>query len=126
MESYGTYNPAHWSHNSVLMCHRLAAIFPHLVHIEPESFNHPTWQHPEQFYREHYNYTNNYSVHIYWRDSHFIPSNEEELEGYNCTLGDVMRYVLYGKPQLRSNVTTNGYTKKRVLAPKVTKKSAEK
>ena len=118
IESYGTYHPKHWSQNSVLMANRLATIFPHLIHIEPESFNHPTWQHPDQFYRKHYDYTNNYSVHIYWKETNFIPSDEEELQGYDCTLGDVMRQVLYGSPKLRSNVTTNGNTKRNVAVVK--------
>ena len=112
IESYGTYHPKDWSGNSVLMADRLANIFPHLIHIERESFVHPTWEHPEEFYKQHYNYTNHYSVHMYWKDRHFIPHDEKELEGYDCTLGDVMRQTLYGSPKLRSNVITNGFTKR--------------
>ena len=81
---------------------RLAAAFPHHIHVEESAFTHPTYQAEQQMYgTQFYNYTNNYSIHLYIQaKQHFIPGNEEELRGYNCTLGRVMRDVLYGSPQL--------------------------
>ena len=113
IESYMSYIPNNWSWNSVLMANKLSEIFPHLIHIEETSFNHPIWSHPRQLYIFHYNYTNNYSVHMFYKDKHYIPRNVDELAGYNCTLGDIMREVLYGNPKLRSNATTNGHTKRK-------------
>ena len=102
MDSYKTFDNKCWGCNSVVMANKLAAAFPHHIHVEETSFTHPTYQTDQQMYgTTFYNYTNNYSVHIYnQKKNHFIPGNEEELRGYNCTLGRVMRYVLYGNPQL--------------------------
>ena len=58
--------------------------------------------------RKVYNYRDNYSIHPYnTHNTHYIPSNEQEVRGYNCTLGRVMRLVLYGNPRLidKHNVT---------------------
>ena len=89
----------------------MSEMFPHLVHIEETSFNHPVMTHVGQLYNRdgEYNFTNNYSIHLYKKQNHFIPTNVEELQGYNCTVGNVMRYVLYGSPALRSRKTTYGY-----------------
>ena len=55
-----------------------------------------------------YNYSNSYSIHPFnTNKNHYIPSDEQEVKGYNCTLGRVMRLVLYGNPELidKPNVT---------------------
>ena len=108
IDSYKNYEPHHWSFNSVLTAHNLAAWHKDLVHIEQDSFNHPTWQHEPLLYYHHYNYTNNYSIHLYFKSLHYIPGNESELAGYDCTVGNAMREVLYDSPKLRSKVKTKG------------------
>ena len=102
MDSYKTFNSNCWGCNSVTMAHRLAEIFPHNIYVEETAFTNPTYSNDKAMYGSAvYNYTKNYSIHIYNHfDNHFIPSNEEELRGYNCTLGRVMRDVLYGSPEL--------------------------
>jgi len=109
LESYGTFYAERWGKNSVNAAHKLWQLFPHLVHIELESLNHPTWQHLDDLYRNHYNLTQNYCLHIYTRNRKHKPGNLQELDGYNCTLGDALRLVLYGKADLRSSKTSNGY-----------------
>ena len=84
------------------MANKLSLTYPHLVHIEAESFTHPTFKESGYLYFKHYNYTNNYSIHLYYKSNHYFPHNESELAGYDCTVGDVMREVLYGSPHLRS------------------------
>ena len=93
------------------MASRLGRLFPHLIHLEEKHFVHPTWGDPEAMYgKKWYNYTLNYSIHPYFWKMHVRPNNEEELEGYNCTLGRVMRLVLYGNPELiNTTYVRNGY-----------------
>ena len=97
------------------MAAKLAEAFPHLIHIEETSFIQPDYHHHDQMYGDkYYDYSNNYCVHLYSEKNFFIPANEEELQGYNCTLGRIMRDVLYGDPQLRDTVNVrNGLLKKR-------------
>ena len=100
METYNTYTNTRLGCNSVLI-NKLAIRYPHLVHIALKSLVYPTYNQNDQMYgSKYYNYTSNYAVHIFRRDHYFIPSNEEDLKGYNCTLGRIMRYVLYGKSDL--------------------------
>ena len=50
-----------------------------------------------------------------------VPKNEEELKGYNCALGEIMRYVLYNDTRIRSNITYTGL-EYRYLAKEIYKK----
>ena len=112
MDSYRNFRNSCWGCNSVLMASKLAELFPHHIHVELKSFTHPTYSAFNAMYgTKVYNFTNNYSIHIYNHyKQHVIPSNEEELRGYNCTLGNVMRYVLYGCPDLLETENVwNGY-----------------
>ena len=105
LESYKTFHSDCLGCNSVLMTHKLAEIFPHHIHVEATSFTNPTWMDmPAMYGTKLYNYTNNYAIHMYGEKNYFIPENEEELAGYNCTLGKVMRHVLYGSPKLLDTV----------------------
>ena len=90
---------------------QLSLTFPHLVHIEATSFNHPTYEQLEELYiKNTYNISDNYSLHLYHKREYFIPDNFEQLDAYNCTLGRAMRIVMYESPELRSeNNLTNGY-----------------
>ena len=95
------------------MAHSLSKTFPHLVHIEETSFNHPTWQHLDDLYRNNYNFSDNYSLHLYFKKVYYIPDNTEDLDGYNCTVGSAMRMVLYDNPSLRreTNITVGNKLK---------------
>lgn len=108
LESYGTYYHD-WARNSVGNAHKLCELFPHLVHIEKESLNHPTFLQLDDLYQRHYNITQNYCLHIYGKTSHYVPGNPNDLDGYDCTVGDALRLVLYDKYDIRSNVTSNGH-----------------
>lgn len=108
LASYENYNPRVWGGNSVVMALKLAQKYPSDIHVEPGTFTDPNYHHNKDMYAKHYNFSNNYCIHIFSENRHFIPSTEEELAGYDCTLGDVMRYVLYGSTKLLSNNTRNG------------------
>ena len=110
-EAYNTFDSTHRGANSVLMAHKLSLIFPHLINVEPSAFTHPMFNMNDYMYGpKPYDYTKNYAVHIYCDSWYFIPSNEEELKGLNCTIGNIMRHVLYGSPKLLDTKNAkNGY-----------------
>ena len=93
---------------SVRMAHRLSELFPHLVHIENRSLTHPNYFQPELFYRDHYNWSGNYAIHVMRERPSRIPKNPTTLAGYDCLLGEVMRFVYYGDSKLRSNKSWKG------------------
>ena len=107
LETYNLYDETKWGENSVVMAHRLAQIFPHLVHVEKTSFNHPTFQRIGELYLKNYNISANFAIHLYFKLMHYIPESLQELDGYNCTVGLAMRRVLYGTEHLRTqnNIT---------------------
>ncbi len=93
--------------NSVKMAHKIAAHYPQHIHVVEKSL---MFHQEIDIYIRPYNYSRSYSMHIYNQATkHYIPYNEDELKRYNCTLGNAMRQILYGSPELLDkNNTRNG------------------
>ena len=77
--------------------------------MELEALNHPTWLNSDELYKNHYSITNNYCLHLFLKRRFYIPGSISELDGFDCTIGDALRLVMYDKYDLRSNKTSNGY-----------------
>jgi hypothetical protein len=101
-----------WSYSACGVPHRLAEVFPHLVHVEETSIAQPNWQ-PEGlkqiFFENNYNWTSNYCVHVWGKMTENgltppVPSNPEELAACKSMLGQIMRHALYG---YQKNVESN-------------------
>ena len=95
-------------YESVRMAHRLSELFPHLVHVEESSLAQPNFLHPELFYRDQYDWSENYAIHVMRERASRIPKNPITLAGYDCLVGEVMRFVYYGDSKLRSNKSWKG------------------
>ena len=108
ISSYSTYKPREWGTNSVIMAYTISTRYPDQIHVEPGTFVFPNFVHNLEMYARHYKFSDNYCIHIYGESEFYVPQSEAQLAGYDCTLGDVMRYVLYGSSRLRSNNTRNG------------------
>ena len=102
LENYRKYNPKSWGGNSVVKGSTLEKLFPHLVHVEEQSLLHPSWQETHMMYSRirHYNWTENYCIHIYYENHFKIPKTPEQLKSYDNTLGKVMRHIYYGNSSL--------------------------
>ena len=107
-----TLDMRHRCNESVRMAHRLSELFPHLVHVENSSLAQPNYFHPEMFYRDHYNWSGNYAIHVMRETPHRIPKHPIRLAGYDCLLGEVMRFVYYGDSKLRSKKRWKGMKRK--------------
>ena len=104
LENYHNYIPRIWGYNSVTVGYQLYKLFPHLVHVEKEHLLRPTWKETDLIYSIHnkfYNWSQNYSFHVSGENKFKVPKNPEQLNGYNNTLGQVMRYIYFGNPKLR-------------------------
>ena len=93
----------HRGYESVRMAHRLSVLFPHLVHVENSSLAQPNYLNAHLFYRDYYNWSGNYAIHVMSEKPHRVPKNLIMLAGYDCLLGEVMRFVYFGDSKLRSN-----------------------
>ena len=104
-----SFQPKRYIWNSSLKSFNLSRDYPHLVHIETQSLTRPFFSTSIELYiRNNYNINWNYAFHLYGKTLRLIPKNEEDLQGYDCTLGKVMRMALYGDTALRSNNTHKG------------------
>ena len=88
----------------------LAGRYPELVHLEKGTLDHPTVHEVYKIYEEHYDgWKSQYSMHLYQHKLRRMPKNEEELKGFDCGLGEAMRYILYGDTRLLSKRTFKGF-----------------
>ena len=109
LQSYGTYYPDNWGKNSVYMAKTLSNIYPHLLDENPElMFKKRGRDHLKTLYQESWDVSGFYFIHLTFKLVYYIPSSLEELDGYNCTVGNAMRTVLYNSSQLRSTNITAG------------------
>ncbi|CAH1799558.1 unnamed protein product, partial [Owenia fusiformis] len=118
-EAYRTYSKKEWSRHSVGVPYDLSKIYPHLIHVEKTSLLRPSWMDAKILFQGHYNWTENYAIHIWHRDykaiGGYFPHCPEDLYDLDTTLGEVMRYVLFGNSTLLSvnpmNTTNHNSTR---------------
>ena len=75
-------------------------LLPHLLHVEEKSIVRPNWAELPMLYQKHYDWRDNYCIHLYLSERYHLPTTIWELNKYDCTVGEVMRYVYHGKPDL--------------------------
>ena len=103
-DSYRTFNAGHWNGHSVVMPGRIASKHPDLIHVEKDTIHKPNWQAPglRQLYHPGVFYdwqTKNYAVHLWYR-KHNIDHDPDSIKQLNTTLGQIFRYIFYGKSDL--------------------------
>lgn len=103
LESYRSHGSETWTTQTG---HRIAELFPHLLHVEAASLTRPTVNELGLMYssKMKYNWTDNYAVHFMWeeRPDVRIPRSPVELLQYDCTMAEVMRFVYGGRVKLAS------------------------
>ena len=86
------------------MPHQLARLFPHLIHVEESSLVRPNWQEDHLLFRDHYNWSSNYAVHV-WHRRGYVPPDPTATHALDNTLGELMRFVYYNDKSLISDGT---------------------
>lgn len=97
--SYRGHNES-WEYTPVVLPHRLAAIFPDLIHIERTSIARPNMDEAEmrRFFRGVYDWSNNYCVHVWTNNGRYrLPSQPPKTSLRNWTLCNIIYYILYDK-----------------------------
>ena len=100
LETYRAYDPHSWARHSTHTPHTLHALLPHLAHVEERSLVRPSWRELDAIYRGHYDWTGNYCLHVYLGERFAVPRSVRQMNVYDCTLGEVMRYIYHGSPRL--------------------------
>ena len=101
-KSYRSYNPKQWGIHSTFVPFTLAKLYPTLIHIENYSFIKPDIDGILEVYTGHYDWANNYAIHLYTRwikKSYTI----EELKFLNTSLGEIARQIMFGFSNLCIN-----------------------
>ncbi|XP_071087528.1 uncharacterized protein [Haliotis cracherodii] len=100
--SYKTYNPRQWGIHSTFVPFRLAQDNPSLIHIENDTLINPDLGRIEDVYSGHFNWTNNYAIHLYtrWVKKSYTLSQFRTMD---TAIGQIVRLILYGSPVLCSD-----------------------
>ena len=103
LENYRNYKPGIWLVNSVLFSNLLQQLYPHLVHVELDRLLGPRYLRLIYMYgieNKFFDWSKSFSIHIFGENQYRVPGTPEQLKGFNCTLGQVMRYIYFGSPNL--------------------------
>ena len=103
LENYRNYNRDIFGGNSVVFSNLLQKLYPHLVYVELDSLLGPTYRQLEYMYginNKFFDWSKSLSIHIFGENQYRVPGTPEQLKGFNSTLGQVMRYIYFGSPNL--------------------------
>ncbi|XP_069131617.1 uncharacterized protein [Argopecten irradians] len=101
-QEYKTYDGVVWGHHSTIVPYKLSQRYPHLIHIEKNNFVNPDYNNRDMIFKENFNWSNNYAIHLYIRKYKF-EHNFTDIRHLNTTIGSVARHVLYGHKELCSD-----------------------
>lgn len=111
-ENYLHYTPSIQDADCCVKPFVIAKEHPDIVYVNEYMF--PPWHHVgafEEAYWTRYDWRPYHSVHFRDVTSYKLPNTPEELDGYDCAAGEMMRHVYYGSAQLRSDKTWNSKLK---------------
>ena len=110
LEQYHSYQGSNeeWAGKSVYSPHKLALLYPHLVHVEETTLNRPNWKEKDQIYDGRYNWKNNYAVHLWMRTwpKEKRPNGVEDILTKKTTFAELARLAIFGSYEVR-NITMN-------------------
>ncbi|XP_064643857.1 uncharacterized protein LOC135497835 [Lineus longissimus] len=98
---YEKFNDGNWGGHSVRLPAKLAKEFPKLIHTEIDTFNRPNWQEVNWLYKDGkiWDWSRSYTVHLWFR-FYNKEHNLEDIKTINTTMGQLFRFVVYGKIDL--------------------------
>lgn len=94
-DAYQSFNDNEWAIHSTIMPYRLHSIFPLVdLHVVDTFFKPDYSRIRDEFYKNKYNWTKLYGMHLYVRmNKEFF---EGRLESQKSSLGEITRHVLFG------------------------------
>lgn len=109
LEQYHSYKGEEeaWAEKSVENTHKLAELYPHLIHIEETSLDRPSWFETDLMFNQVYNWSQNYAVHLFIRmwPNEKKPTGPEDILTARTTLGQLARRIMFGSFEIKSNLS---------------------
>ncbi|XP_064635469.1 uncharacterized protein LOC135492763 [Lineus longissimus] len=98
---YRSFKDWEWAIHSVILPAQLATKYPSLIHTEAKTLHRPNWREIKWLYNNGtiYDWSQNYAVHLWYR-FHNVDHNPEDIKAINTTMGEMFRYIYYGKKDL--------------------------
>ena len=88
-----------WGYNALSVPHKVANKNPELIHVEGYNFTRPNWKNVNQIFKENYDWSTNYGMHMYVR-WYKNKTDVDIIRTLNTTIGSVSRHVLLGNKEL--------------------------
>ena len=92
-----------WGRYAIIAPGRIAAAYPHLIHLEPKRFFQPAYYNAgKQIYKGFYDWSNNYILHMWNKvsDKSSVPNSPSEIppaEKITCTIQEVFRHLYFNE-----------------------------
>ena len=107
LHAYREYNPIGydaWERYCIIAPGRVAAAYPHLIHLEPKRFFQPAYYDMHDIYEGFYDWSNNYILHM-WnvaadRYKALVPKSPSEIppaKNITSTLQEVFRHIYFNE-----------------------------
>ena len=101
LENYRNYKRRSWGGNSVRFSNLLQNLYPHLVHVEQDRLlKYGMLQCMYGFEKHCFDWSKSLSMHIYGEKNYSLPGTPEQLKGFDSPIGQMMRYIYFGSPDL--------------------------
>ena len=101
LENYRNYKGNIWGRNSVQFSNLLQKLYPHLIHVELDRLlKYRTLKCMYGFQKDCFDWSKSLCIHIYGEKYYSLPGTPEQLKGFDSPIGQVMRYIYFGSPDL--------------------------
>ena len=98
-DTYRNFTKREWDYHDSIVPYHLQFAHPRLVHVERDTINYPGGKQLHLIYKERYDWTRNYAIHLWYR-LHEFEHSIASIRRMNTTFGEVARLVLYGNASL--------------------------
>lgn len=88
------FNSLGWGEASIIGSSDVARQHPELIHVEETSMNRPSYFETDLIYKGKFNWSEKYSVHLWYR-YHHKEYNHVSIRRLKNSLGEIFRYIWY-------------------------------
>jgi len=105
-QEYKTFNDSIWSESSCFVPWSMWQLFPNDIHVVKEKMLRPNWEEITYMYRELFDWSENFTVHLFSRFMPHVDGTAErtlmELAVLNTTYGEIARHVFWDSKDFHS------------------------
>ena len=98
-ETYHNFTKREWDYHDSIIPYILQYKYPHLIHVEEGTINYPTGKQLDLIYKQRYDWSRNYAIHL-WHRLHEFDHGPAGIRKLNTTFGEIARLAYYGNATL--------------------------